>query len=167
MRTLRTVAAAAALVCAPAPLAVAAPVHSLPGCAPVDLGYTARALPPIASSIVLITVTNNSGRDCTIDRFPTVTFAGLDGSANPAPPMESGSHVIATGARQYAALRTDDTSEAARYVPSLTVAANPAHDGAVFTASEIGAPAPGIAVYDPLTTLWQKSVDDAVAALPN
>ncbi|WP_328535755.1 DUF4232 domain-containing protein [Streptomyces sp. NBC_00344] len=164
---MRPLVLAAALVCAPVPPAVAASPHALPECAADSLGYRAHTLPPIARSVVLLTVTNRGKQNCTIDRFPTVTFAGLDGSANPAPPVESGPHVINAGRTLYAALRTDDTTAPAHYVPSLAVAASPAHAGRVFTASGIGAPAPGIAVYDPVTTLWRTSADDAVAALPD
>ncbi|MFI6980473.1 DUF4232 domain-containing protein [Embleya sp. NPDC050154] len=136
-------------------------------CAEDSLVYDARALPPIASSVVLVTVTNVGGSACTIDRFPTVTFAGLDGSARPVPPVSSGERRLDADGRLYAALRTDDRGGSARYVPSLTVSADPAYVGSTFTASEIGAPAPGIAVSDPITTLWQDSADEAVNALPN
>ncbi|MFI1382847.1 DUF4232 domain-containing protein [Embleya sp. NPDC020886] len=135
-------------------------------CAEGSLGYDAHALPPIASSVVLVTVTNLAGSACTIDRFPTVTFAGLDGTARPVPPVSSGARRIDAAGKLYAALRTDDRSGAARYVPSLTVAAHPAHTGKTFTAAGIGAPTPGIAVSDPITTLWRNSVDEAVDALP-
>ncbi|WP_406288978.1 DUF4232 domain-containing protein [Embleya sp. NBC_00896] len=167
--TLGALALASALVCATAiaPAVGAESTHALPPpCAAQSLGYDAVALPPIASSVVLVTVTNGAAT-CTVDRFPTVTFGDLDGTARPVPEVGSGARVIGAGKRLYAALRTDDRSGLARYVPTLTVAANPAHSGAVFTASEIGAPTPGIAVDDPITTLWQKSVDDAVAALPS
>ncbi|MET7297428.1 DUF4232 domain-containing protein [Embleya sp. NPDC005575] len=135
-------------------------------CAEGSLGYDAHALPPIASSVVLVTVTNLAGSACTIDRFPTVTFAGLDGAAQPVPPVPSGVRRIEAAGKLYAALRTDDRGGAARYVPSLTVAAHPAHVGSTFTASGIGAPTPGIAVSDPITTQWQNGVDEAVGALP-
>lgn len=166
---------AATLALAPSLLvaATAATAHAEAGtaaptaaCAKAALGYDVRALPPIASSVVLVTVTNKTGAACTIDRFPTVTFAGLDGSARPVPPVESGPHRLGPKGRLYAALRTDDRSGSARYVPSLAVSANPAYLGTRFTAARIGAPAPGIAVSDPITTLWQKTVDEAVAALP-
>ncbi|MET9605217.1 DUF4232 domain-containing protein [Streptomyces sp. NPDC006512] len=143
----------------------AAPVTT-GACAKAALGYEAHALPPIASGVVLVTVTNKGNTSCTIDRFPTVTFAGLDGSARPVPPVQSGPHRLGAKGRLYAALRTDDRSGAARYVPSLTVTANPGHPGGRFTAAEIGAPVTGIAVYDPITTLWKGTVDEAVAALP-
>ncbi|MER5809550.1 DUF4232 domain-containing protein [Streptomyces sp. NPDC002033] len=167
---------AATLVLAPSLLvaATAATAHAetargvaAPACARATLGYDAHALPPIASSVVLVTVTNKSGAACTVDRFPTVTFAGLDGAARPVPPTQSGPHLLPAKGRLYAALRTDDRGGSARYVPSLAVAANPAHPGTRFTAAAIGAPAPGIAVSDPVTTLWKKTVDEAVAALPD
>ncbi|MER5730632.1 DUF4232 domain-containing protein [Streptomyces sp. NPDC002138] len=135
-------------------------------CARSALGYEAHALPPIASSVVLVTVINKTSAACTIDRIPTVTFAGLDGSARPVPPTQSGPQPLAAKGKLYAALRTDDRSGSARYVPSLAVSANPGHPGTTFTARQLGAPAPGIAVNDPITTLWKKTVDEAVGALP-
>ncbi|MFJ9406670.1 DUF4232 domain-containing protein [Streptomyces sp. NPDC101393] len=170
-----TLTHAATLVLAPSLLvavtaatahAEARPAVAASACAKAALGYEAHALPPIASGVVLITVTNKSHTACTIDRFPTVTFAGLDGSAQPVPPTQSGPRRLGADGHLYAALRTDDRSGSARYVPSLTVSANPGYPGSRFTAAQIGAPAPGIAVYDPITTWWKKTVDEAVGALP-
>ncbi|MFE4858431.1 DUF4232 domain-containing protein [Streptomyces sp. NPDC056670] len=142
------------------------PTQVKAACAPAALGYEARARAPIASSVVLITITNKSGAACTIDRFPSVTFGDLDGSARPVPATQSGPRQLAAKGKLYAALRTDDRSSPARYVRSLAVSAEPAAEGTRFTARQIGAPATGIAVYDPITTLWKQSVDEAVASLP-
>ncbi|UKY48176.1 hypothetical protein [Streptomyces inhibens] len=62
--------------------------------------------------------------------------------------------------------RCAPTTGAARHVTSLTASANPGYPASRFTARQIGAPAPGIAVSDPITALWKKTVDEAVAALP-
>ncbi|GAA4967558.1 hypothetical protein GCM10023205_35630 [Yinghuangia aomiensis] len=155
------------LAAAPATAATAAPGHAgAPPCAPEDLVVEAHELPPIAQAVVLVHVTNTSDAACTVDRFPTVTFGDLDGSARPEPPASSVPYAINAHGDIYAAVRTDDGSGNTRYVPTLTVSADPAHPGTTFTAAEIGAPTPGIPVYDPITTWWFGTPDDAIAALP-
>ncbi|HSA51810.1 MAG TPA: DUF4232 domain-containing protein [Yinghuangia sp.] len=138
----------------------------LPSCAEEDVVVEARQLPPVAAAVILVRVTSDAEESCTIDRFPTVTFFGLDGSAMPEPPASSAPYVLVPDGEAFAAVSTDDRSGNARYVPALNVAADPAHLGTVFTADEIEAPETGIAVYDPITTWWHATPDDAVAALP-
>ncbi|UGQ12853.1 DUF4232 domain-containing protein [Yinghuangia sp. ASG 101] len=138
-----------------------------PPCAESDLTVEAAQVPPIAAAVVLVHVTSTAAGVCVVDRFPTVTFADLDGSARPEPPASSAPYAIAPGGEVFAAVRTEDGSGNARYVPSLTVAPDPSHTGTTFTAGEIGAPVPGIPVYDPVTTWWHATPDDALAALPS
>ncbi|WP_436774877.1 DUF4232 domain-containing protein [Yinghuangia sp. YIM S09857] len=145
----------------PATAAAALP----PPCVQDDLSVEARQIPPIARAVVLVRVVNQ-GPACTVDRFPTVTFGGLDGSARPEPPASSARHALDPGEEVYAAIGTDDRSGNTRYAPTLTVAADPAHIGTTFSAREIGASPRGIAVYDPITTWWHGSPDAALAALP-
>jgi hypothetical protein len=167
MRTYLTLALASVLGLAVVPVAVA---HTTPAKAPVcvddNLDYAVRTLTPVPDSIVYVKVSNDGDATCTIDHFPSVTFAGLDGSARPVPATESGARSIAADGWLFAALRTDDRSGAARNVRSVTVAANPAHSGRTFSAGDIGAPVTGIAVSDPITTLWFGTLDEALAALP-
>ncbi|MCM2430441.1 DUF4232 domain-containing protein [Streptomyces sp. RKAG337] len=175
MRTLTTLALTSALALTAAPGALAgsaapgAPAASakVRACSPGDLSFTVRMLPPIASAVALVSVKNQSASRCTVNRFPTVTFGGLDGEARTVPDSADGPRVVQARQRQFAALRTDDRSAPARYAPTLTVAADPAHSGLTFTAAGIGAPTPGIAVYDPVTTLWHDTQDEALAALGN
>lgn len=137
-----------------------------PPCAESDLTVEAAQVPPVASAVVLIRVTSTAGDVCTVDRFPTVTFEGLDGAALPEPPGSSGPYVIAPDTEVFAALSTEDRSGNARYVPALTVAPDPAHTGTTFTAEDLGAPVTGIPVYDPIVTWWHGTPDEALAALP-
>lgn len=178
MRTLTTLALTSALVLTAAPAALAgsatpaspagpAAPEKVRACAPGDLSFTVHMLPPIASAVALVSVQNRSASRCTVNRFPTVTFGGLDGEARTVPDSADGPRAIAARQSQFAALRTDDRSAPARYAPTLTVAADPAHSGLTFTAAGIGAPTPGIAVYDPVTTLWHNTQDEALAALGN
>ncbi|MCM2417333.1 DUF4232 domain-containing protein [Streptomyces sp. RKAG293] len=178
MRTLTTLALTSALALTAAPAALAesaapgapaAPAASakVRACSPGDLSFTVRMLPPIASAVALVSVKNQSASRCTVNRFPTVTFGGLDGEARTVPDSADGPRVVQARQHQFAALRTDDRSAPARYAPTLTVAADPAHSGLTFTAAGIGAPTPGITVYDPVTTLWHDTQDEALAALGN
>ncbi|MEU8132670.1 DUF4232 domain-containing protein [Streptodolium elevatio] len=136
-----------------------------PPCVPDNLSVEAHQIPPVARGVVLVRVVNE-GAACTVDRFPTVTFAGLDGSARPEPPAAGARHALDPGEGVYAAVSTDDRSGNARYVRALTVAADPAHAGTTFSARELGASPRGIAVYDPITTWWHGTPDEAIAALP-
>lgn len=137
-----------------------------PPCAESDLTVQAAQVPPVAAAVVLVRVTSTAGAVCAIDRFPTVTFEGLDGAARPEPPASSAPYAIFPNDEVFAAVRTDDRSGNARYVPSLTVAPDPAHTGTTFTAEDLGAPVTGIPVYDPITTWWHDTPDAALAALP-
>ncbi|MFK0100063.1 DUF4232 domain-containing protein [Streptomyces sp. NPDC091040] len=112
-----------------------------------------------------ISVVNEGGRACAVDRIPTVTFRGLDGSAQPVPPSTSGPYVLSPGEHGYAALRTaaPGTTEG-HVVRSLSVAADPAHYGVTFAASAVGM-ADGIRVWEPVTTLWHASPGAADQAL--
>lgn len=136
-----------------------------PPCVQENLSVDAAQVPPIARGAVLVQVVNE-GDACTVDRFPSVTFGGLDGSARPEPPASSARHALMSGEVVYAAVGTDDRGGAARYAPTLTVAADPAHTGTTFTAREIGGSWRGIPVSDPVTTWWHKTPDAALAALP-
>ena len=181
MRTLRirpalALLAASALVGALAPAASAVSTTAAGGhhraCAAADLSYEAGSAQPVQAgaldehSIFWVGVTNGGSRSCTIDRFPTVTFAGLDGAARPVPETQSGPHWIKAGQTRFAALDTYDTAGEPRYVDALTVAADPGHVGVTFVADELDAPPPGIAVYDPCTTLWHDTIEQALDALP-
>ncbi|MFJ6465444.1 DUF4232 domain-containing protein [Streptomyces sp. NPDC091387] len=112
-----------------------------------------------------ITVTNRGGSTCVVDRIPTVTFRGLDGSAEPVPPATSGSYVLSPGERGYAAVRTaaPGTTEG-HVVRTLSVAADPSHSGVTFGAATVGMDR-GIRVWEPVTTLWHTSRAAADRAL--
>ncbi|MFE9819213.1 DUF4232 domain-containing protein [Streptomyces sp. NBC_00236] len=117
--------------------------------------------------VARIAVTNRGGRTCVVDRIPTVTFRGLDGSAQPVPPATSGSYVLSPGERGYAAVRTAERgTRQGHVVRSLSVAADPAHYGVTFGAATVGMDR-GIRVWEPVTTLWHTSrgaADRALAA---
>ncbi|MEV7399825.1 DUF4232 domain-containing protein [Streptomyces sp. NPDC091267] len=114
-----------------------------------------------------IAVTNRGGRTCVVDRIPTVTFRGLDGSAQPVPPATSGSYVLSPGEHGYAAVRTAaPRTREGHVVRSLSVAADPSHYGVTFGAAKVGMDR-GIRVWEPVTTLWHTSrgaADRALAA---
>ncbi|WNI21215.1 DUF4232 domain-containing protein [Streptomyces sp. ITFR-16] len=114
-----------------------------------------------------ITVTNRGARTCAVDRIPSITFRGLDGSAGPVPPATSGPYVLSPGERGYAAVRTAARgSTQGHVVRSLSVAADPAHYGVTFGAASVGMER-GIRVWEPVTTLWHGSrgaADRALAA---
>jgi hypothetical protein len=95
-----------------------------------------------------------------------VTFGDLDGSARPEPPASSAPHVLGPNTEAFAAVRTEQLGGDTKYVPDMTVAPDPGQPGFTFTAAEIGASPAGIPVWDPVTTWWQPTPDDAVAALP-
>ncbi|WP_405718741.1 DUF4232 domain-containing protein [Streptomyces sp. NBC_00046] len=104
-----------------------------------------------------IDVVNNGGRTCVVDRIPTITFRGLDGSAEAVPPAGSGPYELAPGERAYAAVRTaDPAATEGHVVGSLSVAADPSHLGVTFGAASVGMPE-GVHVWVPVTTLWQES----------
>lgn len=112
-----------------------------------------------------IAVTNRGGRTCVVDRIPTITFRGLDGSAQPVPPATSGSYVLSPGERGYAAVRTAERgTRQGHVVRSLSVAADPAHYGVTFGAAAVGMDR-GIRVWEPVTTLWHTSRGAADRAL--
>ncbi|MFD7718418.1 DUF4232 domain-containing protein [Streptomyces sp. NPDC059814] len=112
-----------------------------------------------------ITVTNRGGSTCVVDRIPTVTFRGLDGSAEPVPPATSGAYALSPGERGYAAVRTaaPGTTEG-HVVRTLSVAADPSHVGVTFGAATVGMDR-GIRVWEPVTTLWHTSRAAADRAL--
>ncbi|MEU2128085.1 DUF4232 domain-containing protein [Streptomyces sp. NPDC018352] len=112
-----------------------------------------------------IGVVNNGGRACVVDRIPTITFRGLDGSAEVVPPAGSGPYELSPGERAYAAVRTADPAAAEGHVVgSLSVAADPSHLGVTFDAATVGMPE-GIHVWVPVTTVWQHSRAAADSAL--
>lgn len=113
-------------------------------------------------NVVEIAVVNDTGASCITDRFPTVTFGDLDGSAMPVPPVDSGPNVLVPGEEGFAALWTVSESDLdeARVVDHVAVAAHPSHEGTVFKAGELGFPE-GVYVYDPATTWWLVSKERA------
>lgn len=166
-----TVSAAAAtavlLAATSASAAVVAP-HSaglgrLGTCQEKALGVTAAPGGP--ENVVHISVTNHSRSSCVVDRIPTITFAGLDGSAQTVPPAESSPYTLARGGRAYAAFRTaDPASTEGHFVGTLSVSADPSHYGVTFGAAAVGMPQ-GIHVWEPITTLWHGSAAAATSAL--
>ncbi|WP_326656369.1 DUF4232 domain-containing protein [Streptomyces sp. NBC_00385] len=123
------------------------------------------ASPGDRHNVARIAVTNRGGRTCVVDRIPTVTFRGLDGSAQPVPPATSGSYVLSPGERGYAAVRTAERgTRQGHVVRSLSVAADPAHYGVTFGAATVGMDR-GIRVWEPVTTLWHTSRGSADRAL--
>ncbi|MYW10474.1 DUF4232 domain-containing protein [Streptomyces sp. SID2563] len=153
-----TAAAATALT---APAASAATTTA--PCQEKDLRVSAG--PGGSQNTARISVVNEGGRACAVDRIPTVTFRGLDGSAQPVPPSTSGPYVLSPGEHGYAAVRTaaPGTTEG-HVVRSLSVAADPAHYGVTFAASAVGMGG-GIRVWEPVTTLWHASPGAADQAL--
>ncbi|MFD5724874.1 DUF4232 domain-containing protein [Streptomyces sp. NPDC058368] len=154
-----------AVVTAAAATALTAPAASAATatCQEKDLRVTAG--PGGSQNTARISVVNEGGRACAVDRIPTVTFRGLDGSAQPVPPSTSGPYVLSPGEHGYAAVRTaaPGTTEG-HVVRSLSVAADPAHYGVTFAASAVGM-ADGIRVWEPVTTLWHASPGTADRAL--
>ncbi|MFE9452789.1 DUF4232 domain-containing protein [Streptomyces sp. NPDC006739] len=178
-------AAAALLLTAPqsqaAPgRAASVPAASVPAASvPAASGHAARtavcparalALRAKASaahpSVVRIRVTNRSGRACTVDRVPTVTFGNLDGAALPVPAGGGGTYRLGAGRAAYAAVRTiaDPADPEARRVPGIAVSPVAARAGRSFTAAELGA-GRAVRVWEPVTTWWQPSAAAADRAL--
>ncbi|MEU9848465.1 DUF4232 domain-containing protein [Streptomyces sp. NPDC047985] len=158
-------ALASTATAAPAPADTAPdPAMSRPGvCQEKDLAV--RAEPGGRPNVARLDVTNRGNRTCVVDRIPTVTFSGLDGSAQPVPPSESGPYTLTQGARAYAAVRTADPKAVEGHVVgSLSAGADPSHRGVTFSASVVGMP-DGIHVWEPVTTLWQRSRAAADRAL--
>ncbi|MFE7468963.1 DUF4232 domain-containing protein [Streptomyces sp. NPDC057499] len=124
-----------------------------------------RAAPGGQRDVARISVTNDGARSCVVDRIPTITFRGLDGSAVPVPPSGSGPYTLSAGGRAYAAVRTaDPAATEGRVVGSLSVAADPSHYGVTFGGAAVGMPR-GVHVWEPVTTLWQASSAAADSAL--
>ncbi|NED90000.1 DUF4232 domain-containing protein [Streptomyces sp. SID11233] len=116
-------------------------------------------------NVARITVTNRGGGTCVVDRIPTVTFRGLDGSAEAVPPAGSGPYVLSPGERGYAAVRTAAPGATEGHVVrTLSVAADPSHHGVTFGAATVGM-GRGIQVWEPVTTLWHTSRAAADRAL--
>lgn len=137
-------------------------------CDPADLHLEASPELP-EENIVIVSVTRaaGDGPECAIDRIPTVTFANLDGSAEAVPPTESAPYALSPGESAHAAIRTapamdDDGVEVVQF---MTVGAAPDHEGTVFFAEELDMADPGIYVYEPITTWWQTSQDEALQEL--
>ncbi|MFD0024612.1 DUF4232 domain-containing protein [Streptomyces sp. NPDC058382] len=125
------------------------------------------ASPGGGRNVARIAVTNRGGGTCVVDRIPTVTFRGLDGSAQPVPPATSGAYSLSPGESGYAAVRTaaPGTTEG-HVVSTLSVAADPSHYGVTFGGATVGMDH-GIRVWEPVTTLWHTSraaADRALAA---
>ncbi|MFI6892831.1 DUF4232 domain-containing protein [Streptomyces sp. NPDC050256] len=156
-----TATGASATAGAAAPGASARPAHCQ------EKALRISASPGDRHNVARIAVTNRGGRTCVVDRIPTVTFRGLDGSAQPVPPATSGSYVLSPGERGYAAVRTAERgTRQGHVVRSLSVAADPAHYGVTFGAATVGMDR-GIRVWEPVTTLWHTSrgaADRALAA---
>ncbi|MFF1832679.1 DUF4232 domain-containing protein [Streptomyces sp. NPDC058231] len=151
---------AAAAGTAPSARAVA----SRPGVCPEKF-LRLQAAPGGRPNVVRIGVTNRGSRSCVVDRIPSITFRGLDGSAQAVPPAQSAPYLLPSGERAYAALRTaDPAGTEGHVVGSLSVAADPSHYGVTFGAASVGM-ARGIRVWEPVTTLWQRSAAAADAAL--
>jgi hypothetical protein len=122
-----------------------------------EKALSVRAAPGGQQNVVRISVTNRGSRSCVVDRIPTITFRGLDGSAQAVPPAGSAPYVLSPGGRAYAALRTaDPAGTEGHVVGSVSVAADPAHYGVTFAAAGVGMPR-GIRVWEPVTTVWQVS----------
>ncbi|MEU2246542.1 DUF4232 domain-containing protein [Streptomyces sp. NPDC019224] len=161
-----TAAAAAALSAPPVWATTAPPAAQARATAPCqEKNLRISAGPGGRQNTARISVVNEGGRACAVDRVPTVTFRGLDGSAQPVPPATSGPYVLSPGERGYAAVRTaaPGTTEG-HVVRSLSVAADPAHYGVTFGAPAVGM-ADGIRVWEPVTTLWHTSPGAAARAL--
>ncbi|MFG2595097.1 DUF4232 domain-containing protein [Streptomyces sp. NPDC048462] len=116
-------------------------------------------------NVARIAVTNRGGTTCVVDRIPTVTFRGLDGSAEAVPPATSAPYTLSPGEHGYAAVRTAAPGASEGHVVrTLSVAADPSHHGVTFGASTVGM-GRGIQVWEPITTLWHTSRASADRAL--
>ncbi|MFD8849303.1 DUF4232 domain-containing protein, partial [Streptomyces sp. NPDC059604] len=56
-----------------------------------------HAAPGGQRNVARVDVTNHGNRACVVDRIPTITFRGLDGSAQTVPPAESGPYTATAG----------------------------------------------------------------------
>lgn len=159
-----TATAAAALTVTGAAAAPAAGTSTRPSvCQEQSLSVSASS--GGQRNIARIAVTNRGGSTCVVDRVPTVTFRGLDGSAEAVPPATSGPYVLSPGERGYAAMRTAAPGATEGHVVrSLSVAADPSHHGVTFGAATVGM-GRGIQVWEPVTTLWHTSRAAADRAL--
>lgn len=159
-----TATAAAALTVTGAAAAPAAGTSARPSvCQEQSLSVSASS--GGQRNIARIAVTNRGGSTCVVDRVPTVTFRGLDGSAEAVPPATSGPYVLSPGERGYAAVRTAAPGATEGHVVrSLSVAAVPSHHGVTFGAATVGM-GRGIQVWEPVTTLWHTSRAAADRAL--
>ncbi|MEU6387737.1 DUF4232 domain-containing protein [Streptomyces sp. NPDC046939] len=162
-------ATAVAVTALAAPVAASSGVSAatLPRCAEKDL--TLRAEPSDGSDGVLkLSVRNDSGRACLVDRVPTVTYGDLDGAALPVPAVPHAGRELAAHTTVYAAVRSlsdaKDAEDEARTVLTVHVVTVPDHDGRTFQALKLGAPA-GVRVYEPVTTVWQPSARRAETVL--
>ncbi|MFF5499291.1 DUF4232 domain-containing protein [Streptomyces aquilus] len=140
-----------------------------PGAAPIcpEGALTLRAEAAAADpTAVHVSVTNRDARGCTVARTPTVTFADLDGSAQPMPDGATGRYRLGPGATAYATVRTvaDPSAPEARRADALAVAADPSQWGRAFTAAQLGA-GDTIRVWEPVTSWWQTSAAAADRAL--
>ncbi|MFF7331261.1 DUF4232 domain-containing protein [Streptomyces sp. NPDC090306] len=152
-------AAAAALLTAPQSQAAERPAPC------TAASVTVRAAADRAdTTLVRVRVTNHGTRACTVDRLPTVTFGGLDGSALPVPAGESGPYRIGPGRTAYAAVRTiaDTADPEARRASSLAVSGE--HWGRTFPAARLGT-GRSVRVWEPVTTWWKPSAAAADRAL--
>ncbi|MZD10462.1 DUF4232 domain-containing protein [Streptomyces sp. SID5785] len=164
--------AALALAALTVPAATAAPADAtpaaaLPRCAEKNL--TLRAEPTDDDGDVLrLSLRNDSGRACLVDRVPIVTYGDLDGAAMPLPTVPHAGRTLAAHATAYAAVRSvtdfDEKEKDVRTVMSVTVSAVPEHHGSTFQALTLGAPT-GVRVWSPVTTLWQSSQKEAATVL--
>lgn len=166
--TVPAAAAAAVVLAATGASATIGTAHSaevsrLDTCQEKALGV--KAAPGGGQNVVGVSVTNHGGWSCVVDRIPTITFRGLDGSAQTVPPVDHGPYVLARGGRAYAAVRTaDPAGTAGHVVGSMSVASDPSHYGVTFSKNTVGMPQ-GIRVWEPVTTLWQGSAAAARSAL--
>ncbi|MCW8376472.1 DUF4232 domain-containing protein [Streptomyces justiciae] len=150
-----------------ATLLTAAPAS--PGASPAcpERALTLRAEAAAADpAVVRVSVTNRGDHTCTVARTPTVTFADLDGSAQPMPEGATGRYRLGAGGTAYATVRTvaDPSDPQARRVDALAVSADPARWGRAFTAAELGT-GDTIRVWEPVTSWWQISPAAADRAL--
>ncbi|QKW10507.1 DUF4232 domain-containing protein [Streptomyces sp. NA04227] len=153
-------AATALALAAPAAWAGSAAKAADPTCRADRL--TVKASATELPDVLHISVTNRASRSCAVDHIPTVTFGDLDGAAQPVPAAESAPYRLKPGATGYASVRIVDKLDSpnARVVDSVTVAGDPSHRGVTFSAASLNAPE-GLAVWEPVTTLWQSSAAKA------
>ncbi|MGP3776806.1 DUF4232 domain-containing protein [Streptomyces sp. SDT5-1] len=139
----------------------------LPRCGENDL--TVRARPSDDNADILrLSVRNDSSKACLVDRVPLITYGDLDGAALPLPTVPHAGRVLAAHDTAYAAVLSvsdpEDAEDKAPAVMYVTVAAVPEHEGRSFQALTLGSPT-GVRVWEPVTTLWQKSPSQALRVL--